>query len=108
LLGQSLTRRSLGRSLLAFVNACPAQLGLRPGGGGRSPPSSPTRYYKKKAKFLKVRPHPAFSFPNYRYEAGCRASCEQCLRAIYWGGRGAGTPAPQLPFTALLKERARI
>jgi len=56
LLGQGLLWRSLGRSLLANFNACAAQLGLRPGGGGRSPASSPTRYYKQETKVFMVRP----------------------------------------------------
>jgi hypothetical protein len=41
----------------------------------------------------------------------------QCFKAKTWGGRGAGTPAPQLPlrrqnlvranFAALIKERTK-
>jgi len=28
----------------------------------------------------------------------CPASCGQCFKTKAWGGRGAGTPAPQLPL----------
>ena len=38
LLGQSLAGRPAGAGLPANFSACAAQLGLRPGGGGRSPP----------------------------------------------------------------------
>jgi len=53
-------------------------------------------YNKKRTVFNKrVRPLPAFNTLNYPYGAGCRASCIKRLRTACWGGRGAGTPAPE-------------
>jgi hypothetical protein len=53
--GAGLAGRSLGRSLPANFRACSAQLGLRPGGGGRSPSVLTGKLLQtKKQKFLEA------------------------------------------------------
>jgi len=60
-----------------------------------APASSPTSYYKK-TKVFKVRSLCRYYFPNTFWTRHTTPLPINTLKQNHWGGRGAGTPAPQL------------
>jgi hypothetical protein len=61
------------------------------------PASSPSSFYKKKRKFIKVRPLCRYYFLKYTQTRHCCASCGQHFKAD-WQNFGAGKILPDLSF----------
>jgi len=68
-------------------------------GWGRRKPQRPhpTPCYKLKTKFFRGSSAMPLLLPKYSFGRGTAAPLPtNTLKQNYWGGRGAGTPAPQL------------
>jgi len=96
-LGQGSFGARLAARCLANFNACAArQAGCRPRPAASRRVLTPSIYNKKRTVFNKrVRPLPAANTLKTLSAAAGHASCLQRLRTACWGGRGAGTPAPE-------------
>jgi hypothetical protein len=73
--------------------------GLRPGAGGRSPRVLTASYYKKKQKFIRVRPLCRILHTKNYSVRHCCASLEQCLRSA--GKRANFWRRKNLPFCTI-------
>ena len=101
LLGQGLLRRSLGRSLRGNAMRVRRSWCCGRVGAAATPASSPDTLLQAKNK--RGSSSSRLLRSKSPYGAGCCASPDKHFKAKAWGGRGAGTPAPQLRLA--LKEQ---